>query len=409
MAIAAWPCLCFTPGSNPGQPQVLPMATASLSTVLNLDGLGTPVLLLDEARMMANIARLKSRLEQLKTGFRPHLKTAKSVEIGRRMMTSPEGPATVSTLKEAEEFARAGVRDLLYAVGIAPQKLARVTALRAAGVDLQVILDSTEQAQAVATASRDSRHAIPALVEIDCDGHRSGVTPEDPRLIEIARILRDGGAELRGVMTHAGGSYDASGPAGLEAAAAHERDAVVACARALRGAGLACPVVSVGSTPTAHFARDLTGVTEARAGVFVFFDMMMAKLGVCRIDDIALSVLTTVIGHQARERALIVDAGWMALSRDSDGLADASAHGHGQVCSLQGAPYSDLIVTRTNQEHGVVSVRPGSRARCPELPIGTRLRILPHHACAAAAQHERYHLCNGDNRVVAELPRISGW
>ena len=385
------------------------MTTVPIATAPDLDGLGTPALLLDEARMMTNITRLKSHLEQLKTGFRPHLKTAKSVEVARRMMTSPEGPATVSTLKEAEEFARAGVRDLLYAVGIAPQKLARVTALRAQGVDLQVILDSTEQARAVAAGSRAARRTIPALIEIDCDGHRSGVTPEDPRLVDIARILHDGGAELRGVMTHAGGSYDASGAAALEAAAARERDAVVACARALRAAGLPCPVVSVGSTPTAHFARELGGVTEVRAGVFVFFDMMMAKLGVCRIDDIALSVLTTVIGHHARERALIVDAGWTALSWDHDGAADANAHGHGQVCNLQGVPYPDLIVTRTNQEHGVVSVRPSSQVRCPELPIGTRLRILPHHACATAAQHERYHLCNPDNRVVAELPRVSGW
>jgi D-serine deaminase-like pyridoxal phosphate-dependent protein len=359
--------------------------------------------------MTANIARLRSRLESLQTGFRPHLKTAKSVDIARRMMSSPAGPATVSTLKEAEEFARAGVRDLLYAVGIAPQKLARVVALRARGIDLQVILDSTEQAQSVAGASRAARRPIPALIEIDCDGHRSGVTPEDPRLLEIARILHESGAELRGVMTHAGGSYDSSGRAALEAAAARERDAVVGCARALRAAGLPCPVVSVGSTPTAHFARDLTGVTEVRAGVFVFFDMMMAKLGVCRTADIALSVLTTVIGHQRPEPALIVDAGWMALSRDFDGAADADAHGHGQVCNLQGVPYPDLIVTRTNQEHGVVSVRPGSQARCPELPIGTRLRVLPHHACATAAQHQHYQLCNPQNQVIAELPRISGW
>jgi D-serine deaminase-like pyridoxal phosphate-dependent protein len=385
------------------------MPTAPNATGRELEGLGTPALLLDEARMMANIARLKSRLERLKVRFRPHLKTAKSVEIARRMMTSPEGPATVSTLKEAEEFARAGVRDLLYAVGIAPQKLARVTALRAQGVDVQVVLDSTEQAEAVAGASRGSGQAIPAFIEIDCDGHRSGVIPEDPRLIEIGRILHDGGAELRGVMTHAGGSYDASDPAGIEAAAAHERDAVVACAQALRAAGLPCPVVSVGSTPTAHFARDLTGVTEMRAGVFVFFDMTMVKLGVCRMDDVALSVLTTVIGHQTGQRALIVDAGWMALSRDHDETPGAKTHGYGHVCNLQGVPYPDLIVTHTNQEHGVVSASPGSRARSPELPIGTRLRILPHHACATAAQHERYHLLNTDNRVVAELPRISGW
>lgn len=379
------------------------------ATAHDLDKLETPALLLDEARMMANIARLRSRLGRFNVRFRPHLKTAKSVEIARRMMTSPEGPATVSTLKEAEEFARAGVRDLLYAVGIAPQKIARVTALRAQGVDLQVILDSTEQAQAVAAASRASRQSIPALIEIDCDGHRSGVIPGDPRLIEIGRVLHDGGAELRGVMTHAGGSYDASDPSGIEAAAAQERGAVVACAQALRVAELPCPVVSVGSTPTAHFARDLTGVTEVRAGVFVFFDMTMAKLAVCRIDDIALSVLTTVIGHQAHDRTVIVDAGWMALSRDYDAAGDPNTHGFGQVCNRQGVPYPDLIATRTNQEHGVLSLRPGSPAQCPRLPIGTRLRILPHHACATAAQHERYNLLSPDNRVTGELPRICGW
>ena len=56
------------------------------------------------------------------------------------------GPATVSTLKEAEQFAAAGVRDILYAVGIAPTKLPRVTALRKTGIDLSIVLDSREQA-----------------------------------------------------------------------------------------------------------------------------------------------------------------------------------------------------------------------------------------------------------------------
>src|SRR5688572_3365585 len=105
-----------------------PMSSVSLST--SLAALPTPCLLLDEQKMERNIARLNARLQRLGVSLRPHLKTAKSVEIARRLMTSPAGPATVSTLREAEAFADAGVTDILYAVGIAPGKLSRVLALR---------------------------------------------------------------------------------------------------------------------------------------------------------------------------------------------------------------------------------------------------------------------------------------
>src|SRR3546814_14453087 len=98
-------------------------------------------------------------------------------------------------------------------------------------------------------------------------------------------------------MTHAGESYGAVGEQALAAFAEQERAAAVNAAGLLRDAGLPCPVVSVGSSPTAHFARNLDGVTEVRAGVYVFFDLVMAGIGVCTLDDIALSVLTTVIGH----------------------------------------------------------------------------------------------------------------
>jgi D-serine deaminase-like pyridoxal phosphate-dependent protein len=219
-------------------------------------------------------------------------------------------------LAEAEVFAAAGLRDILYAVGIAPQKLDRVLAIRRRGCDLMVLLDSVEQARAVAAASRTAGDPIPALIEIDSDGHRAGLHPDDPAVIEVGRILHEGGAELRGVMTHAGEGYAVVGAEAHAAVAEAERAAAVAAAEALRAAGLRCPVVSVGSTPTAHAARDPTGVTEMRAGVHVFFDLVQAGLGVCRPQDIALSVLTTVIGHQAAKGWVLIDAGWMALSQD---------------------------------------------------------------------------------------------
>ncbi|MBA4089473.1 MAG: alanine racemase [Sphingobium sp.] len=375
-----------------------------------LKRVGTPCLILDRDRMDRNVARLRGRLDRLGVQLRPHLKTAKSVDAARRVMTSPAGPATVSTLKEAEQFALAGVTDLTYAVGISPDKIDRVLALRASGIDLSVTLDTVEQARAVAEASRRTDDMIPALIEIDCDGHRSGVLPDDQALlVDIARALENG-ASLRGVLTHAGASYGAIGDEALRAAAEGERAAAVRAATLLREAGFVCPVVSVGSTPTAHFAQALDGVTEMRAGVFVFFDLVMAGIGVCAIDDIAVSVLGTVIGHQPEKGWILVDAGWMAMSRDRGTAKQAVDQGYGLVCDIDGRPLGDLILSEANQEHGIITVRPGSTASLPDLPIGTRLRILPNHACATGAQHDSYHVVRGQSdSIEAVWPRFGGW
>jgi len=375
-----------------------------------LHDLATPCLVLDAERMERNIERLKSRLDHMGVRLRPHLKTCKSVEVARRVMPSPAGPATVSTLLEAEHFAAAGVRDIVYAVGIAPAKLPQVLALRARSVDLVVVLDTVEQAQAVARASRQAGARIPALIEIDCDGHRSGVRPADrPLLLDIGRALEDG-AELRGVITHAGASYSARGAEALRQCAEAERRSVVDAATALRQAGLPCPVVSVGSTPTAHHADGLSGVTEVRAGVFVFFDLVMAGIGVCRLEDIAVSVLATVIGHQRDKGWILVDAGWMALSQDRGTRRQAVDQGYGVVCDTAGVPYPDLIVADANQEHGIITLRAGSGGALPDLAIGDRVRILPNHACATAAQHRAYQVVRGmSDKVEAEWPRFGGW
>jgi D-serine deaminase-like pyridoxal phosphate-dependent protein len=371
--------------------------------------LTTPCLLLDEPRMTRNIARLRERLRRFGVQLNPALKTVKCAEIAQRLMDG--GPCTVSTLAEAELLAAAGVRSIVYAVGIAPAKLGRVLALRANGVDLSIVLDSVEQAQAVCAASQAAGSAIPALIEIDCDGSRAGIKPSKvAALLEVARALHSGGAQLRGVLTYAGASYGLSGAAALAAIAEQERASAVTAADVLRKAGLPCPVVSVGSTPTAHFARDLAGVTEVRAGVFVFFDLVMAGIGVCTIDDIALSVLATVIGHQYERGRILIDAGWMALSRDRGTAEQRVDQGYGVVCDLHGRPFEDLIVIDTNQEHGIVAMRPASAARLPDLPLGTLVRVLPNHACATGAQHDRYHVIDGNSLAVkAVWNRFRGW
>lgn len=365
-----------------------------------IENLTTPALLLDEAKLTRNIERLAARVRALNVSLRPHMKSAKSIDVALRVTGGTPGPITVSTLAEAERFHAAGYTDILYAVGIAPQKLARVKALRDKGCDLTVILDTLDQARAIAD--------VPALIEIDSDGHRGGLAPDDPALVDIGRILHANGA-LRGVMTHAGESYSVSGVEAHREFAERERAASVAAAESLRAAELPCPVVSVGSTPTAHAAQDLTGVTELRAGVYMFFDLVMAGIGVCSTDDIALSVLTTVIGHQPSKGWILVDAGWMALSGDRGTADQAVDQGYGLVCDAEGRVIPNLIVTAANQEHGIISLRPGVPGAMPALPVGTQLRVLPNHACATAAQHSHYSVIPANGGLLLSWPRFGGW
>lgn len=387
-----------------------PIASAD-SGAQTLDSIPTPALILDRDRMDRNIARLKGLMAAHGVTLRPHLKTAKSIDAARRIFPGEPGPITVSTLAEAEYFAReGGFTDITYAVGLDPNKALRAAQIHAGGVDLKVTLDTPEQASALGAAGKEAGSCPAAFIEVDCDGHRGGIAPDDPLLIRVAQALRDAGVPLAGVLTHAGESYNLHDPEALAAAAEAERSAAVDAASALRSAGFDCPIVSVGSTPTAHFARDLAGVTEVRAGVFMFFDLVMHGIGVCAIDDLAISVLATVIGKKPEKGWILVDAGWMALSRDRGTSNQAVDQGYGILCDLGGTPYTDLVVDQASQEHGILALRARSSATLPDLPIGARVRILPNHACATGAQHAGYDvIADGKRDIVAHWPRMRGW
>lgn len=372
--------------------------------------LATPTALLDLDRLDRNIAAMQARASRLGVALRPHAKTSKSVAVVARQVAAGATGITVSTMKEAEQFHAAGISDIVYAVGIAPNRFARAVALRAAGCDLKLVTDNLAMAATLGRYAADRGLRLPLLIEIDSDGHRSGVEASSALLLELGQaIVADRGLDLAGVLTHAGESYGLNEPAALKAMAARERDACVLAATRLREAGLPCPIVSVGATPTACAAEDLSGITEMRPGVYVFFDLVMANIGVCALDDIALSVLTTVIGHQPAKGWAIVDAGWMAMSRDRGTADQAVDYGYGQVCDLDGRPISGATMVGANQEHGIIAIAGSEPAAITDrLPVGTLVRVLPNHACATGAQHDHYQTVAG--RAVGEVwPRFSGW
>lgn len=379
---------------------------------MKLDQIETPAALIDIARMQKNIARMQGHMNALGVAFRPHVKTTKCIDVVRAQIAAGARGITVSTLKEAEAFFAAGVEDILYAVSMAPSKLPRALALRRQGCDLKLVVDNPNAAAAIAAFSDQHGQTFEVWIEVDTDGHRSGITPEQDTLLEVGRILHENGVKVGGVMTHAGSSYELDTPEALAALAEQERAGCVRAAQRLREAGIACPAVSVGSTPTALAATQLEGVTEVRAGVYVLFDLVMHNVGVCALDDIALSVLATVIGHQADKGWAILDAGWMAMSRDRGTWKQSHDFGYGQPCLLNGTPLPGYVISAANQEHGILSAT-AEHAHTGEditqrFPIGMKLRVLPNHACATGAQFPEYHAVTPDGDSV-EWRRFHGW
>ena len=359
---------------------------------MELTTVTTPSLVVERSRLQANAAAMKQRAELLGVTLRPHLKTVKSARIAEIAMTG--GGATVSTLREARYFASHGVDDLVLAVTITPDKLDRCAVLAEQGIALTLLTDDLEVASAIAAHPSPLR----ALVEVDSGGARSGVSPEGSDLLAVAGAL---GERCGGVLTHAGHSYDAVGAEAIARVAEDERMTVVRAAERLRNEGFGCEVVSLGSTPTAVHARSAAGATEMRPGVYLFMDLFQAAIGCCTMDDIALSVLCTVISRRG-DRALL-DAGGLALSKDRSTAHSPRDSAYGVVCDLDGVPIPGVVVDDVHQEHGFIRHAPS------QLRVGQRVRVLVNHACMTAAAHDAYNVVDGDTVVVDRWERCNGW
>lgn len=376
-----------------------------------LEEIETPALILDRGRLDRNIAAMGGHVRRLGVTLRPHLKTAKSADIARRAVPDG-GPITVSTLREAEYFAEHGFTDIFYAVAIAPQKLPRVARLMQRGVRVLLAVDHPAAAAALEEGGRRLGVAFEALLEIDSGEGRSGVRPDSPAVDAIAAALEGGGTRLAGVFTHGGHSYSGRTPEQHADVAEQERLAVNRAAGRLRAQGREIGIVSLGSTPSVRHARHLEGVTEVRAGVYMLGDLFQVGIGgTLAPGDIAVSVLATVIGNHPERGQLVVDAGSLALSKDvsTRALGDDRDCGYGLVVdAATGEPIEGLYVHTAFQEHGVIRSR--TTLDHARFPIGSRLRILPNHACLTSAAYDRYHVVAEEGGPVEAIwARTNGW
>jgi len=379
----------------------------------HFDSLSTPCLLLDRAVLESNCRLMAARMSKLGVRLRPHMKTAKSADVARLAIEGHFGGITVSTLKEAHYFAENGFTDILYAVGFVPSKIGEAAAIQEMGAQLTLLTDNMGAAAETAIRAARLGRTFPMMIEIDTGDGRCGLDPasEAGEIVELGRVIHQSSAlELRGVLTHAGQSYHGASKAAIKAIAEEERAGIVRAADLLRAAGLPCPVVSAGSTPTARYVESLDGVTEMRPGVYMFGDVDQALIGSCTWDHIAVTVLASVIGHNRRTRRIIVDAGGLAMSKDIGPSEFDSATGYGTVMGVGGKPRADrMYLAAVSQEHGQLALPAGTEPPWDEVPVGSRVRIFPNHVCMTAAAHDRYHVLDENGSAVTEWPRVNGW
>jgi D-serine deaminase-like pyridoxal phosphate-dependent protein len=326
-------------------------------------GLDTPRVVVDLARVDANIARLQSAMDARGIAVRPHAKTHKSVAVARRQLAAGARGITVGTLGEAEVFAAAGLDDLFlaYPVWAAGPKAARLRSVHEAVDRFAVGVDSVGAVDLLAGAIRGAARPLEVLVEIAPGNRRTGVASPEAA-VEIGRAARAAGLVVRGVFSHGGHGYHVGR---ATAAGEDEIRALGAAADALRRDGFEIASVSAGSTPT-MLSSSAGQVNEQRAGTSVYGDRQQWVLGSIPAEGCAVAVAATVVSVHADR--VVLDAGAKALTKDrAEFLA-----GFGAIVG-----YPDLVIERVNDYHGVVAVPPG--AARPRL--GDVVAIIPNHIC----------------------------
>lgn len=183
-----------------------------------------PIVLVDV--MQDNIDRMQAFADQHGLHVRPHVKTHKCVEIGRRQLAAGAVGITAGNVGEAEVFAAAGFDDIFLAYPVWPSgtKGARLRRLTES-VRLRVGVDNVAAIDALADAMAGEPERLEVVIEVDCGARRSGAPPELAG--DLALAARRRGLVPVGVFTYPG--HGSAGP-GARLRAARDQDAALVTA-----------------------------------------------------------------------------------------------------------------------------------------------------------------------------------
>jgi D-serine deaminase-like pyridoxal phosphate-dependent protein len=335
----------------------------------------------------ANIARMAALARRAGLRLRPHAKTHKSLRVARMQLDAGVAGICVATVGEAEVMRAGGIDDILVAYNIiGAGKLSRLQPVCADG-GITLTADSIEVAEGYSRLARLVGRTLPVLLEIDSGMKRTGIQPETAGQVG-SKIAALPGIELTGILTHAGHAHDVSEQPDIEAVARDEARVMQRAAEELTSQGIDVRVVSAGSTITAPYLTAYDGVTEIRPGTYVFNDLRTLEMYACTPDQIAATILATVVS--VGEDRIVLDEGNKTLT-----MTATRQHGFGKI---KGLPDSSFL--RLSEEHGVAAVGDSGG----HLRVGDRVQVLPIHICVCVdLQHEAYGVARG---AITEVIRV---
>ena len=336
----------------------------------SVERVDTPALLVELDVMEATIQRWQAAIDTAGVAFRPHIKTHKSPDVAARQLAAGAVGLAVAKVAEAEVFAAAGCRDIAVAYPVVgPAKWRRLAEL-ARTCTITVNVESEVAARGLSAAAVAAGSVLRVHLDIDTGMHRCGVPAQSAEV--LARLVMElPGLDLAGVTTFRSIAFPGAAGRSLDELGREEGALMVELAESLRASGIPIRTVAAGSTPTALAAATVPGVTEVRAGTYVFGDALMATLGALTEEEIALSILCTVVSRPLPERA-IIDGGSKTFAGDFAPGMVAGLVGYGRMAG------ADSYIEGMSEEHGLVSLEPGDAPA-----IGERLRFIPNHVCTA--------------------------
>jgi D-serine deaminase-like pyridoxal phosphate-dependent protein len=346
----------------------------------------TPMPVIDEDRLEANIARAQGFMDTQGLAFRPHIKTHKIIDVARAQIAAGAVGINCQKLTEAEVFAEAGFDDILITYNIlGATKLAGLRTLNDRVARLSVVVDSETTVQGLSAVFASGK-PLAVLVECDTGGGRCGVQTPEAAAALAEQIAASPGLRFRGLLTYPSVGGAAAVEAFLQATMA-----------LLATRGIDCPVRSNGGSPDLWRANLVPSATEHRAGTYVYNDRSMVRAGECGVEDLAMHILATVVSRPTPTRA-VLDAGSKALTSDLLGFSD-----FGEIEGLAGARIVSL-----SEEHAVVDLSACTGA----LPaVGDQVRVIPNHTCVVSNLFERmvFHRGGRVTRVEAVAARGTVW
>ena len=362
-----------------------------------ISDLPTPQVLIDHRKLLANIERVQRLADDRGVRLRPHSKTHKSPIIAKWQIERGAIGICCAKVGEAEVMAAAGIADIRLAYPIHPSNALRILALMERST-LSIVVDHAAIARAWSDAMGRANRTLDVLVKVDVGFHRCGIDPNAPAALDFVRSVASmPGLRLRGLLSHAGQSYQASSAHELSTIARHEVELLATLQNRVAHAGIPLDEISVGATPTLRYSLEQQGITELRPGNYVYFDRTQRSLGAASLEDCAMTVLARVVSRPAVDR-LVLDCGSKTLTTDP-ARGFGPTPGYGVVLGPDGGTIDEtLLIERLSEEHATVRVAGRSA-----LEPGDRVRVLPNHACVVANMVDEVLLVDGE-RVIDKLP-----